>query len=505
MKTALLLAAAAGSGAAATLSLPAWCVHWLAWVALVPLLYALRQASLPLAAALGLVFGAVLGAASFSWVSAMPDVNAQRFGLMIVVFSAYYAAFGALYAAASRRLGPWLIVAAPALWVGCEYARGNLSFLAYPWNFLAHSQHESLALIQIADMTGAYGVSFVLVMVNQLASELIDPALVRRWRGPVIGTAMVLAATLAYGWHALSVEPPHDGKLRVAIVQANLTARNGMSVRDQMRHLAAYERLTRLAAAERPELIVWPSSSLPGPISFWMIRVMVGDIASRADAPLLVGGAGGDKFAPARDGERPYSNSEFLVSAKGTLEAQYNKVRLTPFNEEVPLQGTVVWPRWISQAEKSFVRGDSYTVFEVGAARFGAPICWENAFPQVFRRFVADGANFMVSVTNESIFGASSGPYQTLAMNAFRAVENRVAVVRAATTGVSGFIDAHGRLLERVADAAGRDLNVAGFLVRDVPLARGTSFYTRHGDVFAIGVALLALLALGAAARRPLA
>jgi len=255
-----------------------------------------------------------------------------------------------------------------------------------------------------------------------------------------------------------------------------------------MRHLAAYDRLTRLAAAQKPALIVWPSSSLPGPISFWMIGMMVNDVAYRAGAPLLVGGAGGDKFAPARDGERPYSNSEFLVSAAGRLEGRYDKVRLTPFNEEVPLHGSVQWPKWLSRVERGFVRGDSYTVFHVGEARFGAPICWENAFPEVFRQFIRSGANFMVSVTNESVFGATSGPYQTLAMNVFRAVEN-----------VSAFIDSRGRVLARVTDATGRDLYVPGYLVRDVPLAQGTSFYTRHGDLFAIIVSLVALLALGLA------
>lgn len=500
MSRLVLIAAAAGSGVLVALSLPAYCHHWLAWIALVPLFYGLRRAPVPVGALLGLVFGAVLGAASFLWVMVIPDLKAQHFALMIAVFSAYYAAFGALYAFAKRRLHGWLILVAPALWVAAEYARGNFFFLAYPWNFIAHSQHENLALIQIADITGAYGVSFVLAMVNQFIAELIDRARALRWRADALAAASVVAATFIYGWHALSAQPPRGPSLRVAVVQANVTTRNGMSVPEQMRHLGAYEELTRVAAAEKPELIVWPSSSLPGPISYWMIGLMVSDIAGHAGAPLLVGGAGGDKFAPARDGKRPYSNSEFLVSAAGRLEGQYNKVRLTPFNEEVPLQGSLHWPSWITRVESGFVRGDSYTVFHVGEARFGTPICWENAFPDLFRRFVAGGANLMVSVTNEAVFGASSGPYQTLAMSAFRAVENRVAIVRAATTGVSAYIDAKGRIVERVADAAGQDLYVRGVLVRDVPLAQETTFYTRYGDLFAIAVSVAALFALGLAA-----
>lgn len=493
------------SGVLATLTLPSFDVDWLAWIALAPLLYALRRSRAGEGALGGALFGATFGATSFFWVLVIPTLNGLHFAMMVVVFSAFYLAFGALYALAARRLGTALIVVGPALWVAAEYARGNFFFLAYPWNFLAHSQYRNLALIQIADFAGAYGVSFVLATVNQLASEIPDAlaGCAARWRAQALVTVALLAATFAYGWRALTLDTGPERRLRVALVQANIMAHNRMSVPEQMRHLASYERLTRLAAAQGPELIVWPSSSLPGPISFWMIRLFVSDVARRAGAPLLVGGAGGDKFAPARDGLRPYSNSEFLLTSAGELQGQYDKIRLTPFNEEVPLQGLVAWPHWISGVEKGFVPGARYTLFRVGAARFGSPICWENAFPDVFRRFVDEGANLMVSVTNEGVFGDTSGPRQTLAMNVFRAVENRVTVVRAATTGVSAFIDANGAIVARVTDAQGGDLFVPGFLVRDVTLAEKKTFYTRFGDVFAVSLGAAAvLLALLASRRR---
>lgn len=494
---AFLVLAPAVSGLLAALSLPSFDFAWLAWLCLAPLLHALRQSASRAAALQGALFGVAFGTAGFYWVLVIPTLNALHFALMVLVFSLFYSAFGLLYALASRRVGAWLIVVAPALWVAAEYARGNFFFLAYPWNFLAHSQSGNLALIQIADFAGAYGVSFVLVMGNQLASELPDLIVKRalHWRREALVFGVVLGATLLYGWQQLRFGAPPAARLRVALVQANIMAHNNMSVAEQMRHLASYERLTRLAAQENPELIVWPSSSLPGPISYWMIRLFVSDVAHRARASLLVGGAGGDKFAPPRDGLRPYSNSEFLLAASGVVQGEYNKIRLTPFNEEVPLQDLVRWPQWLTGVEKGFVRGERYTVFEVGAGRFGSPICWENAFPELFRRFVANGANFMVSVTNEGVFGPTAGPRQTLAMNVFRAVENRVPVARAATTGISAFIDANGAIVSRVTDREGGDLFVPGYLVWDVPLAQRTSFYTRHGDVFAVSAAALALLA----------
>lgn len=493
-----LVALALISAILATLALPSFDYGFLAWIALAPLLYALRQRGLGAAAGLGWLFGYAFGVGTFFWIMTIPDLNATRFALLMAVFSLYYLAFGFCYALASRFVGSWLILAGPAMGVAFEYARCNFSFFAFPWNFLAHSQYQTLPVIQIADITGMYGVTFVLLVVNQLASQLPELFGERRWhwRAQGVTVGVVLAATLGYGWYRLGAAPDPSGYVRVAVAQANITARSGMSLAEQMKHLASYERLTREIAAEKPDLIVWPSSSLPGPISFWMIRLFVNQVAHGAGAPILVGGAGGDKLAPARDGHFPWSNSEFLISPEGQLQAQYNKIRLTPFNEEVPFQGRIRWPHWITTLDKSFVAGDTYTLFQVANARFGAPICWENNFPDVFRRFVLEGANFMVSVTNESVFGPTAGPHQTFAMVVFRAVENRVAVARAATTGVSAFIDPQGRIVSRVTDGNGSDLFVRGARVWDMPLAQTKTFYTRYGDAFALTASIASLCML---------
>jgi apolipoprotein N-acyltransferase len=192
------------------------------------------------------------------------------------------------------------------------------------------------------------------------------------------------------------------------------------------------------------------------------------------------------------EGHRDFANSEFLVSPEGQVVDRYDKVLLLPFNEYLPLEGKVRWPSWITTLETGFRPGRQYTLFDVEGIPFGAPICWENLFAGHFRRFVQEGARFMVSATNEGFFGPTGAPYQTFAMNVFRAVENRVAVVRAASTGVSAFIEPDGRVAERVSGGEGRDLFVSGTLVRDVPLSEGKTFYTRHGDIFSVGAAAFA-------------
>src|SRR5690349_4924681 len=207
------------SAALTTLSLPSFDLGFLGWVALAPFFYALRSRGALAGAGLGWLFGCAFGASSFFWINAIPSLNAVRFVLLVLAFSIYYLGFGWTYAVASRRLGAWMIFAVPALWVAFEYLRGTASFLAYPWNFVGHSQYRYLALIQIADFAGAYGVSFVLAMVNQLVSELpeLRAADRSRWRIPVTAAGAVVAFTLAYGAYRLADVPQPIGHLRVAI------------------------------------------------------------------------------------------------------------------------------------------------------------------------------------------------------------------------------------------------------------------------------------------------
>ncbi len=496
-----------------TASFPPFDFGLLAWFGLSPLLFALRQRSAPAAAGFGFLFGFLFGIGAFSWVPNVDGIGLLKYLFLIVpVFSLYFLVFGLFYQLISRGIGSWIILGAPALWVALEYARSNFFFLSWAWNLLGHSQYRYLPVIQIADFTGVYGISFLIVMVNQLLSQVPD-LLGRRGLAPEAFTGSVnarklpaqllllvalLGMTFFYGWRELA-EPVEGKHLRVALVQGNVLARDNMPFADQVKHLEAYQTLTMEAASRKPALIVWPATSLPAPMSSnRLVRFTVQQLARETGAYLLVGGAGHEKFAPRKEGHLPFSNSEFLIAPSGHLEGQYNKIRLLPFNEYLPLQGKITWPQWITSLRESFVPGDSYTLFQVSGARFGTPICWENMFPDLFRRFVKDGAQFMVSVTNEGFLGRTAAPQQSLAINAFRAVENRVAIVRAAATGISAFINPYGEIVETVQDGNGEGLFVSGLLVRDVSLSNSKTFYTVHGDIFAyvaIGLAILSILA----------
>jgi apolipoprotein N-acyltransferase len=305
--------------------------------------------------------------------------------------------------------------------------------------------------------------------------------------------AVPLVFTFSYGWYKIG-KSESSRHLRVALVQANVLARNYMPLPDQVKHMRAYERLTREAGEKKPDLIVWPASSLPALISSDLVQSTLKRLTHETGAYLLVGGAGYEKFSARKDRTQRYTNSEYLISPSGQLEDQYHKIKLLAFNEYLPLEGIITWPEWITTLKESFIPGEKYTIFHVSGAGFSAPICWENLFPDLYRRFVMDGAQFMVSVTNEGFFGNTSGPYQSLAINVFRAVENRVTIARAATTGVSAFVNPDGKIVERVRDNNGKDILVSGVRVRDVFLSDKKTFYTVYGDIFAFVVIGMAVL-----------
>lgn len=485
----------------------------LAWFGLAPFLYALRRTGLLAGAGLSLLAGILFYIITFSWAGSIVEIGVANWLLfMVVPQSLYFLVFGIFYRLISRNIGFWIIIGAPALWVSLEYVRSNLFFLALPWNLLAHSQYRNLPVIQIADVTGVYGISFLMVMVNQLLSQLpVAPIFRRRkssadpvcqtripnWTARIVPVAFCLVSVLSYGWYRQS-ESIGTKHLRVAMVQANLLTRDNMPYAEQVANLNGYGQLTRAAASAKPELVVWPASSLPAALKVSrLVRHMVIQFARETGIPLLVGGSGNEKMGTNGNETPAYSNSEFLISPTGRLQGQYNKMRLLPFNEYVPLKGIIQWPAIIAAIRKDFLPGENYTIFQVSDARFGTPICWENLFPDHFRRFVKAGANFMVSATNEGFYGLTAAPYQTLAINIFRAVENRVAIARTATTGVSAFIDPDGKIVEWIQDGSGKDLFVSGFLVRDVPLSDKKTFYTNYGDVFAyvaIGITILSIL-----------
>jgi apolipoprotein N-acyltransferase len=186
-----------------------------------------------------------------------------------------------------------------------------------------------------------------------------------------------------------------------------------------------------------------------------------------------------------------------MISPEGKIMGRYNKIHLVPFAEYIPYKDLFPWPsRFISKAS-NFIAGTEYTIFNLDGAKFGTLICWESVYPELVRQFIKNGANFMVNITNEVLLGDTAAPYQIAAIGVFRAVENRISVVRCANNGISCFIDPIGKIIGRVHDSNNKDIFVEGYLTEEIPLSQRRTFYTMFGDVFVYMNLFMAVFLIG--------
>jgi apolipoprotein N-acyltransferase len=476
--TRLAVAGLAGLALHLAFPRPGW--DLLGWVALAPVLALAVTAGTPRRAFLeGWVAGLAFFVPLLRWLThtmtTFSTLTLPLAVLVLLLLAAYLALFwgGVAWALAwlRARLGARTLWLAPALWVAAELARTHL-LGGFPWGLLGYVPSRRLLVIQIAAWGGVYAVSALLLLVNTaLAWALVE----RRWRAVaaagLVGVA-ALGGALVVGRARLA--PDDAPTLPVALVQGNIGQAVKWDAAFRAETFRIYGELTRTAAPDS-RLVVWPEAAVPAYVRFepgamrWLV-----ELAAQVRVPLLVG-------APDAEGEGRrvnYLNSAFLVEAAG-IRSRYDKIHLVPFGEYVPLKRLLFFVEAIAAEIGDFTPGRQTTVFPLEGAPFGTVICYEVIFPDLFRRFVAGGASFMANITNDAWFGDSGGPLQHLAMVPLRAVENRVAVVRAANTGVSALVLPSGEIRSTL------PLGARGTLRADVPLGRGGTFYTRFGDLFA--------------------
>jgi apolipoprotein N-acyltransferase len=385
---------------------------------------------------------------------------------------------------ARRRGRGWALLAVPFLWVAAEWGRGHVMG-GFPWGSLGYSQHQQLAVIQVAELAGVWGVSFVVAAVNAaLAGTVLLPR--RRALAGLGLAAALVAATVGFGAWRLG-EPAGAGEVTVAVMQPAIEQPLKWSPEHTTRTLAVYGELTRRAARERPDLIVWPETASPTILR--QDRELVAalrEVAAAWRVSLLVGSIDVPDGRPDE-----LRNTAFLLTEQG-IAGRYDKIHLVPFGEYVPLSGVIGFVRSWAEFISEMTPGTRAVVFPGPPAPFGVVICYEGIFPALVRRFVAGGARLLVNMTNDAWFGRTSGPLQHLAMYPLRAVEHRIAVVRAANTGVSAIIAPSGRIVRSLG------LFERDNLIERVPLRGGETLYTRLGDWLAwlaVGVSGLALAA----------
>jgi apolipoprotein N-acyltransferase len=476
---------AVASGLLLSASFPSVDATPLAWIGLVPLLLATHGRSPRSAFVLGWVTGMTFFVATCYWIvhtishyTPLPLVVCV---LLLVAMSAvlacYHGAFVAILRVFERRGLPalWL---APALWVTLEWMRGWF-FIGFPWAALGYSQWRFSNLVQIAEVTGVYGVSAVLVLFNVVVAGVLR----ERGRGVLrVGTPLavltilvgVLPAIGAWRRGQLEAMPP-AGRLVVGVAQGNVPQDRKWDPEYQAETMERYATLTRDAARLHPDLVVWPETAAPfffQEPTPWRQQLL--ELVREVRIPLLFG-------SPAyrvQDGAIEQLNRAFLVDADGVERGTYDKIQLVPFGEYVPFRRILFFVPQIVTAVGQIGAGVDPTVFTIPPAKLGTLICYEGIFPELPRRFVDDGAQVLVNITNDAWFGSTSAPWQHLVQESFRAIENRRPMVRAANTGVSAFIDATGHIRWQ------SPLFETLWHVDEVTWPDVQTFYAAYGNVF---------------------
>ena len=392
-----------------------------------------------------------------------------------------------------------------AAWTTLEWLRGWV-FSGFGWNGLGVALHDNWPLIQIAELTGVAGLSFLIAFVNVIilttAYRLVVEARTRVMR-PHFDFTFTMAAivgVLVFGFRATQVSPAAK-TLRVTAVQSNVPQNQKFDPQFTRRIFDQFRRLSEIALRSNPppELLVWPESSMPGPVlEDQESYKFVTDLAADADADFLLGTIdedGGDVY-----------NAAILLSEGGERVQIYRKVHLVPFGEFVPGRHTVPLLARIvgDQVPGDFKAGKEHTVFTLtnGDVQVAPLICFEDTIGELARQFVvptetSPGANLLVDVTNDGWFQHSAGSHQHLANAIFRCIETRRPMLRAANTGVTCFINQFGRVTQELRDEIGSTFT-EGVLSGDikVPSEHELTFYARHGELFAKACAVITLIAI---------
>ncbi|HLW72296.1 MAG TPA: apolipoprotein N-acyltransferase [Candidatus Binataceae bacterium] len=476
------------------------------WVALTPWYVVLRGRSCRRAAVYGLLYGVMISAAVAYWLETaiVAYFVANRLPAIGLTLAAYLGCVGIYTALAAAGVslvlrsarGALRLSAAPACWVAGEFARAKLP-LGFAWELLGYSQYTHPALLQVSDLTGVYGLSFLLAATGLVVAEALDLCRARQSfmaaAAPVAMRAAVVGALagviVLYGRARIQqYDTAHHRTLRVLLIEHDMPAQERWRQEFYFAALRDYTALTRAAVQTTPaDLIIWPEFAS----GFYvdrnpMVQLELARLARASHAALLVGGP----RAEAVDGRMLYHNSAFLFANSGHLLGTYDKELLLPFAEYRPGRLPSLLAR-ATDYPTEFSAGTRATVFDLGMVRFGVMICYEATYPEYARALVRGGANLLVNISNDEWLAAAGGraaAAQHFAMGTVRAAENKRALARATMAGVTGFVDPLGRpygLLRGGADGAAFGV---------VALPDELTFYLRHGDWFAwLCVALAAL------------
>jgi len=492
------------SGFLLTLSFPKAGVSWLAWFALLPLLAALRNLSPKNGFYLGLCAGLAHYLTLVYWLaytmSTYGHLPLYASVPILLLLSAYLALYVAIFSMSLTcfRRPVFLVVIIPCVWVSLEYIRSFL-FTGFPWELIGYTQFNVLHLIQISDIFGVYGVSFCIVLSNTAIFLAYLCVTGKDWQetkikarlaaGSVVSLALIFCFVWFYGnWRIQSIQKliSHSPSIKAAIVQGNIDQAKKWDPAFQLSSTVKYIDLSLLTKKHQPDLVVWPETATP---FYFLHNARLSEMVKKGvhdtGTDFLIGSP---SFNLGKN-RVEYFNSAYLIGPEGNVYDRYDKAHLVPFGEYIPFKKWLPFFGKMVEGVGDFNPGKKGHTIKWGDLRLGIQICYEIIFPHLSRAMVKNHASVLINITNDAWYGRSSAPNQHFSMTVFRAVENGRSIIRAANTGISGFIDPCGKVM------AATPLFEDATITRPVPVIEEMTFYSRFGDLFAmacLGITLIA-------------
>ena len=486
-----------------TLAFPATQWSWLAWGALVPLVLSIRGKTPAKAFHMGLTMGMVHFFSLIYWIlptlrtyGNLPILLALPVLILMVFYLALYPALFCLILSRNfshESFSASLPLKASLVWVALEFIRANV-FTGFPWGLTGYSQYLNINLIQIADITGVYGISFLIVMVNTILAmawnHLISnklPSKIRKKETTALAVWSVLliftiTGVMIYGHERLitmETTMATAQKRVVSVIQGNVPQSEKWDETYKAQTVSTYCELSLAAPpGQTRDLIIWPETALPFYYT-WDEEMShrVNHCIQESNAWFIIGSPA---FSFLGENDFQFFNRAYMLTPRAIVSEFYDKSHLVPFGEYVPFGDYLTFLDKLTSQAGDFSPGTPDAkplTFKKNHA--GILLCFEIIFPELASTVVRNGADLLVTMTNDAWFGRTSAPLQHFSMAVFRAVENRRSVARAANTGISGFIDPRGKITGTTA------LFEKATLTQAVSCVNLMSFYTKHGDLFA--------------------
>jgi apolipoprotein N-acyltransferase len=487
------------TGILTAFSYPPFRTGFLAFGALIPFFLLLQDKTGKKAFRWGYLAGLVYYSATLYWIGWVTVPGLLGALLIMPLFTGLYAL---LHTFLLKRWGLLCYAFVPFLWTAIEYLQ-SFGETAFPWNYLGYTQTYYLPFIQYAEYTSVYGISFWIVTINVVLFVMLLKVKNAKKRWTCAGVLVVLFIIPAvHGLVELSAAQESGRKIKIALLQGNVDPFEKWAQDSLEKNFEIYEQMTRTAAENKPDLFIWPETAIPFYLRYeteYLDRMH--EMVDQLQIPVVTGAIDYDYN---ENGAFLYYNAAFLFEPGMLHLARYLKMKLVPMSERVPYRN--FFP--MAQIKKllfnmqlgvgDYARGQEFKIlsFQMPShtsqdvrpeIRFAVPICYESVFPDIVRQFVKKGTDFISVITNDAWFGKTSAPFQHAQIAVMRAVENRVAIARCANTGISCFIDPYGHVLQH------SRIFQKESLCGDIPLRNKTTFYTQHGNVFAIIVTCITL------------